>query len=224
MNTQNCSTIIALFVRIPVPGRVKTRLASDLGNENACRLYRAMVSDILRNIEESGFPVYLFHDGADCGELPHEWVKASSGVIVQHGDSIGERMATAFQHCFAENIAKVILVGSDIPGLDSQVITEASDALESHDVAIAPAADGGYCLIALRRDIYQRNIFRNIPWSTGQVLHSTLERCTECHLQVALLKQLLDIDTIHDIQTYCKNPSAHAIATNICLEAAGFLL
>jgi len=223
MKNSNIRTVVALFVRVPVPGRVKSRLASSLGIDGACELYRAMVTDILSNIKECDFPVYLFHDDTNGCELPKEWTEASSMVIAQNGDSIGERMASAFERCFAENVDQVVLIGSDIPGLDSRTVLAASLALESHDAAVVPAVDGGYCLIALRRDTYQSTIFHDIPWSTDQVLRSTLEKCGERHLEVALLETLQDIDTIDDLRAYCRNPFNRAIATNSCLKVAGFL-
>jgi len=223
MKNSSNRTVVALFVRVPVPGRVKTRLAPDLGSDGACELYRAMVCDILSNLTDCGFPVYLFHDGTSGRELPEEWLQAAAKVVAQAGDNIGERMARAFEHCFAENIEKVVLVGSDIPGLDSGIMITAAEALESQDVAIAPAADGGYCLIALKQATYQPGIFAAVPWSTEQVLRATLERCEHYKLSVQLLATLQDIDTIEDIAAYCRKPALQAVATNCLLEAAGYL-
>jgi len=222
MINPSAATVVALFVRVPVPGRVKTRLASHFGADAACGLYRAMVADILSNIIACGYPIYLFHDGKDGSEPPEEWIVASSRVIPQDGDSIGERMAAAFERCFAEDIEQVVLVGSDIPGLDNRVICQASKALESNDVAIAPAADGGYCLIAMKRGSYRPDVFQDVPWSSDQVLLATLERCRNCNLGVTLLKTLQDIDTIEDLKAYCREPNDAAAKTNNCLIAAGF--
>jgi rSAM/selenodomain-associated transferase 1 len=218
MSNSNMRTVVALFVRVPIPGRVKTRLASNLGINGACELYRAMVADILSNIMDRGFPIYLFHDGKYSTELPVEWIQASSKVMAQSGDSIGDRMAVAFEHCFAENIEQVVLVGSDIPGLDYEIIVTASAALDIQDVAIAPAADGGYCLIALKQKIYKPQIFEDVPWSTDQVLRATLEKCEEYRLNVELLETLQDIDTIDDLKAYCRNPSKLAVFTNSYLK------
>lgn len=223
MKNPSGDTVVALFVRVPIPGQVKTRLASTLGNERACRFYQAIVEDILFNIQACDFPVYLFHDGVDGCELPEKWSESAARVIAQKGECIGERMAAAFECCFAEGIKRVVLVGSDIPRLDARVVLAASAALESHDVAVVPAVDGGYCLIALTSETYQAAIFQNVPWSTEQVLSSTIERCQECHLEAELLEPLQDIDTLDDLLAYCRTPFSRAIATNNCLEAAGFL-
>jgi len=214
---------VAVFVRVPLPGQVKTRLAPGLGIVGACELYRAMVTDILANLKDCGFPVYLFHDGTDSRDLPGEWLQAASSVVAQTGDSLGEKMASAFEQCFAENVDKVVLVGSDIPGLDSGIMITAAAALAERDVAIAPAADGGYCLIALKPESYQSGIFAAVPWSTGQVLRVTLERCEHYKLEVELLATLQDIDTIEDIAAYCRKPALQAVATNCLLAAAGYL-
>lgn len=201
-------TIVALFVRVPIPGRVKTRLAQDLGQHGACELYRAMVADILLNIKVSGLPLYLFHDGSDSRGLPREWVEASDRVTAQKGENIGERMAAAFEHCFDENVDQVILVGSDIPGLDSGMLLKAAMELKSADVIISPAADGGYCLIAMKRKTFSSKIFQDIPWSTEAVLKNTLDRCGELRMEAALLEVLQDIDTIKDLRSYCQNRSS----------------
>src|SRR5665647_420881 len=214
MHNPSNTTVVAFFVRVPVVGQVKTRLAAELGAEGACRLYEAIVADILNNIKACALPLYLFHDGNAGAELPRSWVEASSEVRAQHGEQIGERMAAAFEHCFAENIRQVILVGSDIPGLNAEIIDKASGALASYDAAIAPVIDGGYCLIALKRESYHYRIFEDIPWSTDQVLRVTLNRFEECQLAVCLLQTLQDIDTIDDLNAYCRNPLSTALATN----------
>jgi len=218
------ATIVALFVRAPIPGRVKTRLAVDLGNDGACSLYRAMVTDILSNIAPYDFPIYLFYEGNDVENLPEEWITASSTAVPQAGDDIGERMAAAFEYCFAHNIDQVILVGSDIPGLDARVMLSAATSLISHDITISPAYDGGYCLIAMKRETYQPRVFENVPWSTDKVLRTTLERCAECELDAELLDTLQDIDTIEDLKAYCRNVSDNAIATNLRLASGGYII
>ncbi len=219
-NPRNCP-VVALFVRVPLPGQVKTRLVGGLGADGACRLYQAMVADILCNIRACAFPLYLFHDGTEAIDLPATWVAAATKVIAQQGEGIGERMAAAFEHCFAENIGQVILVGSDIPGLDADVLVNASAALAGHDAVMVPVADGGYCLIALQRERYRSRIFEDIPWSTEQVLRVTLQRFEECTLSVHLQSALHDIDTLADVQRYCQNPLAQARATNQVLSSLG---
>jgi rSAM/selenodomain-associated transferase 1 len=221
MKPPSNTPVVALFVRVPIPGQVKTRLAAVLGDDNACELYQAMVTDIFSNILPGAYPIYLFHDGKESRALPEAWVTASARVITQKGETIGARMASAFEYCFAENLKKVILIGSDIPELDAAIIAKASEALASHDAVITPVADGGYCLIGLQCERYRRGIFEGIPWSTDQVLRVTLQRFKEYKMSVSLQSALHDIDTMDDVQKYCQKPLAQARATNRVLSHLG---
>jgi len=208
------TTVVALFVRPPIPGRVKTRLAAGLGDEEACCLYRALVTDILGQIKGSGLPLHLFHDDADPSELPDDWRDAAIRIRPQRGEDIGRRMASAFADCFAAGIDRVILVGSDLPDLDTGVLLQAEKALDSVDAVLNPVADGGYCLIALRRDSFRPELFAGIPWSTDRVFARSLRRLRACALSVAVLPVLRDIDTINDLRAYRQCPSPSAVATN----------
>jgi len=207
-------TVVVLLVRTPVPGRVKTRLAAAIGGEEAYCLYRAMVGDILSNIKGCGLPVALFHDGPADGALPQPWLDAAVAVRLQRGADIGERMAAAFADCFAAGSTQVILAGSDIPDLDAGRVLKARIALATHDAALAPAVDGGYGLIALKRERYRPELFCDVPWSTRQVLPVTLQRFAHCGLDVHLLPVLRDIDTLADLLAYGQNPCPAATATN----------
>jgi glycosyltransferase A (GT-A) superfamily protein (DUF2064 family) len=94
------------------------------------------------------------------------------------------------------------------------LLNEAAKTLTAHDAAIAPAVDGGYGLIALKRTRYRRRLFQDIPWSTAQVLAATLAKFKECELEAHLLRNLQDIDTLDDLQTYWRAPGPQARATN----------
>lgn len=214
---------IALFVRNPVAGQVKTRLGRDLGHDQACSLYRAMVQDVLSSVGAANVPVYLFHDGTDASGLPAEWTRACCAVFAQQGNSIGDRMAAAFDLLFADNLEQVAIIGSDIPGIDPPLLAAAFQALDSVDGAIAPAVDGGYCLIALTRKGNCNRLFQEVQWSTDSVLQATLARFEECGLRVNLLASRQDIDTMADLMAYCLNPAPVAHATNAWLTESGYL-
>ncbi|MBB5348018.1 TIGR04282 family arsenosugar biosynthesis glycosyltransferase [Desulfoprunum benzoelyticum] len=215
---QDAQSVVALFVRVPIPGRVKTRLAAAIGERQACTLYQAMVTDVLAAVRASGLPLYLFHDDRGDGALPAAWVDAAVKVVPQSGGDIGERMAAGFAHCFAEGMNRVMLVGSDIPALHGAMLTEAARAQTAHDVVLAPASDGGYCLIALRRDRFRPELFEEVPWSSGRVLAATLQLCGRYGLDVQLLPTLSDIDTVDDLRKYADHPVSHAATTNRALR------
>jgi glycosyltransferase A (GT-A) superfamily protein (DUF2064 family) len=183
-----------------------------------------MVTDIVVNISACGLPIYLFHDGMDDVGLPLEWLSAAVDAVVQHGDSLGERMTAAFGYLFFLGLERVILTGSDIPGIDAPLLQSAIDAIQVADAVFSPAIDGGYCLVASNRERFNAVLFQNIPWSTSQVLAATLTVCRDHCLTHALLEPRQDIDTLRDIEAYCQQPSFAASITNNWLASHGYLL
>ena len=224
MTATSLKTIVAVFVRHPVPGRVKTRLARALGDEAACGLYRAMVADCIGNVRACGLPLFLFHDGQDPAGLPPEWTRAADSVFGQEGEFIGERMSAAFERSFAAGARGVILTGSDIPGIDAGLLRSALDAIEHHDAVFAPACDGGYCLVAAQRRRFNSLIFVGIPWSTSRVMDMTVAGCAAYHVSYRLLESRLDIDTMDDLAAYCRQPSGSAPMTNAWLVSRNLLV
>lgn len=221
--TSRQQTVVAVFVRCPIPGRVKTRLASDLGDEAACDLYRAMVVDIIAAVRSCGLPLFLFYDGPDAAGLPPEWAEAADSIFKQEGESLGERMVAAFELSFAAGAAGVILTGSDIPGIDPGLLRSAMEFLEHNDAVFSPALDGGYCLVASNRGSFDSKIFERIPWSTSHVLDLTVAACTAHGLSYRLLEPRQDIDTRDDLAAYCRKPSESALETNAWLASRGLL-
>jgi rSAM/selenodomain-associated transferase 1 len=216
-------TVVAIFVRNPVPGRVKTRLARDLGEQAACDLYRVMVADCIANVSASGLPLFLFHDGQAGAGLPPEWIGAADRVFRQEGESLGERMSAAFERSFSAGAAGVILTGSDIPGIDAELLRSALKSIEHYDEVFSPAFDGGYCLVASTKGSFNSKVFQGIPWSTSRVLDRTVAACTAHGISYLLLEPRQDIDTMDDLAAYCRQPSGSAPATNAWLCARGLL-
>ena len=212
---------VALFVRPPVPGRVKTRLAATIGDRFSCTLYRAMVLDVLRAVQASGLELRLFHDGSDSQQLPPAWRRAAAAVRPQVDGDLGARMAAAFVDCFAAGCDRVLLAGSDLPGLDSTTLLAAAESLEQYEAVLLPTRDGGYGLFGLRATAFSPSFFTDIAWSTDRVLAATLLRLHRAGVRVQLLPVQQDIDTSDDLRSYCRQPAAHARHTNAVLRVLG---
>lgn len=204
--------LIALMVRVPVAGLVKTRLIPALGAEGACQLYRAMVDDLLEQATATGMELQLFYTGGGSEHLPQAWRQAAQSLSPQQGVNLGARMAHALTTA-CKTAARVLLIGSDIPDMDATMLRNAAAALRRHEVVLAPAVDGGYCLMGLNRGIDIAPIFQNMPWSTDQVLAITQHRLAELGRRVHLLSPLRDIDTPADLLAYQHhpNPAAHRV-------------
>lgn len=192
--------IICIFVKPPIPGRVKTRLARELGTENACQVYLHLVAPIVASVHEGEWPLALFYDGETPEQLPESWRCHAAICCRQEGAELGERMANAFRHLFTEGYRSAVLCGSDIIGLDQRYLKNAVAALDHSGMVIAPAHDGGYCLIGFTAASYNPVIFHQISWSTEQVLPQTLERCRLAAIEPVMLDTLRDIDTLTDLK------------------------
>lgn len=190
--------VLILFAKYPEAGRVKTRLAGELGSEAALEIYRQVLQDMIARTESSsgGYCRVLCYDPPDRGG---EFQKNYPGFFAywpQSSGDLGQRMARAFQQSFQEGAHQTILVGSDIPGLNETFIRDAFERLSKRDLILGPARDGGYYLIGAKS--LHPFLFQKIHWSTSQVLSETLVRAQENHLDVELLSELSDIDTYED--------------------------
>ncbi len=191
--------MIALFVKPPIPGLVKTRLARDIGNDAACKVYYNMACNIIEQIKASGIPMALFFDGENTEKLPEYWIESALKTAAQNGEDLGMRMANAFRTLFDDGVEQIVLAGSDIYGMDAAYLKEAFELLVKHEMVIGPALDGGYCLVGFNKASFDQSVFCGIPWSTERVFKLTMESATISGLFVAVLEPLRDIDRLEDL-------------------------
>jgi rSAM/selenodomain-associated transferase 1 len=118
----------------------------------------------------------------------------------QRGEDLGERMKNGFVEAFAMNFKRVVLIGSDIPGLPLEFIEEAFAFIREKDSVIGPSLDGGYYLIGFNDKKFSPGVFEGIPWSTGRVFEGTMKILEREGLTVHTLKPLRDIDEIDDLR------------------------
>jgi rSAM/selenodomain-associated transferase 1 len=192
---------LALFLRHPRPGHVKTRLAASVGAERAASSYRALVEDILEALSEVGDHTVPYFDSP---QRPGEQLPAGLGRLlgprVQEGADLGARMAGAIRECFCDGADRVLLSGSDIPGLDADLIRLFSRKLQSFPVVLGPAADGGYYLIGFQRAAFDSRVFSKVRWSSDDVADQTIERIRALDLEPYVGRPLQDVDTLEDLR------------------------
>ena len=197
-----------LFVKAPVLGAVKTRLAAHIGAEEALLLYRAFVADVLERVSAMDLRLRIFYYPPREWGLMREWLGEGLRFCAQRGEDLGERMHEAFCRAAQEGFERIVLAGSDIPELDERIISGAFSALEKTPAVIGPAADGGYYLAGFRADSVCRQVFAGIDWGTDRVLDQTLEHFAEQGLSVEMLPCLSDIDTVADLTALSSRLSA----------------
>jgi rSAM/selenodomain-associated transferase 1 len=199
---------IILFLKSFQPGRVKTRLAARIGHRGALEIYTAMVADLLARLEPVRNLLIPYFDALPSrhdrplGYPPSISSLLSRGLLrVQQGEELGERMSRAFQEVFAAGAERVVLIGSDIPRIGSELLEGYLSALRRLPMVLGPAADGGYYLIGFRRERFEPSVFAGIEWSTERVLDQTLDKARSCGLPCHVGAELQDVDTLEDLES-----------------------
>ncbi len=190
---------LAVFVKHPTPGAVKTRLAAAIGPEAAAALYRALAEHVLEATTPStgDYERLVFFDPKEALPEMRAWLPGMRLLAQADGD-LGARMSDAFARAFARGAGRVALVGTDAPGVSRETVKEALAALATADLVIGPAEDGGYYLVALRAP--RPELFAGMAWSTPSVREETLARAAGAGLSVRALPRLHDVDTLDGLR------------------------
>jgi rSAM/selenodomain-associated transferase 1 len=183
-----------MFAKVPSPGRVKTRLAQEIGAERAVAIYRAVGARVAAAVGRR-YDLSVWYDPPDGLSEMRSWLGDHEYLSQPVGD-LGARLECAFRTHFDRGDGPVIAIGADIPGIDAATIADAEAALQRASVVLGPAQDGGYYLIGLRGPVPE--LFVGVPWSSERVFQVTLEICHRLHLEVVGLEMLRDVDTAAD--------------------------
>jgi hypothetical protein len=194
-------------------GQVKTRLGASVGMRQAAALHRLFVAHLctsLAHVAERNTvclspdsSLGRFQRALNSWGLEDRWDTMPQGT-----GNLGERMGRWFERCLdpssASGSSRAILIGADCPTLDADLIRSAGDSLKKRDVVLGPAADGGYYLIGLRGPWQSRrsefeSLFRDIPWSTDQVMGITRRRLGSAGLSNTELDVREDVDTLAEL-------------------------
>ena len=187
---------LVIFVKSPVKGKVKTRLAATLGDDAALQIYHRLLEVTAKAASDVDAKRYLFVEGQDVFK---ELFPADLFVHrPQPQGDLGARMKGAFHEVFNDGLEQVVIIGSDLPDLTSKVIEEAFSALNDNDIVFGPATDGGYYLMGMT-SVFD-HLFDDLPWSTDDLLAITKSRIIEAGNSFVLLEERNDIDTEEDLR------------------------
>ncbi len=187
---------LIIFVRNPELGKVKTRLATTIGNEKTLVVYNYLLQHTHDVAESIYADKYIFYtDQVNENDLWNSYHK-----LVQSDGDLGNKMKQAFQFVFKLGYTSVCIIGSDCLDLNTRIINQAFSTLKNNDVVLGPALDGGYYLLGMNN--VETPLFVNKEWSTDSVIKKTIADCEQNNLSFALLETLSDIDTEEDLKNY----------------------
>ncbi|WP_103665016.1 TIGR04282 family arsenosugar biosynthesis glycosyltransferase [Gracilimonas amylolytica] len=194
--TKETSEVLLIFVKNPVKGRVKTRLAKAVGETKALHVYQELLK-ITKRVT-SLLPVDKQVWYSDAIVKDDLWDEERFTKYKQKGEDLGIRMSAAFQQAFEHSYKKVVIIGSDCPDLNATHLKKAFQALDTHDVVIGPAEDGGYYLLGMTHFI--PTLFEGITWSEATVFDQTIHKLRSRAKTWHVLPVLNDIDDINDLK------------------------
>ena len=211
-------TSLIVFVKNPIPGAVKTRLQTRYAPDQVAALYTAFVRDVLARAESIDIDrrVIAF-DPPDAESevcaLFGAGVKAQWQFVPQVQEDLGARMREALVQQLDAGASAAVLIGTDIPSLPADHITQAFDLLRTKDVVLGPSTDGGYYLVGVSKSAPE--IFEDVEWSTPSVLAQTIDRVQRAGNTLGLVPPWFDVDTPDELDFLLAQGCATLLATGI---------
>lgn len=193
---------LVIVAKYPQPGAAKTRLGAAIGHENAANLYRSFLLDLRERFENASRPEGYTLGWSYAPGLPslRPILGDEARLYVQRGDDFAARLYAIACDAAARGHKRLVILGSDSPQAPSDVVARAFAALDTHEVALGPAEDGGYYLIGLRLGPEPPDLFTDVHMSTAMVLDETLALARQQRLSVALLETAFDVDEPADLE------------------------
>jgi len=185
---------LVIFLKNPKLGNVKTRIAATLGDQKALDIYLELLDTTIINTADKGFETLLFFSENlnDLSQYPYERRLQVSG-------DLGNKLKSAIDEVL-NTMDKCLIIGSDCPYINNEIILEAFQSLQDHDLVLGPTPDGGYYLIGLKQN--EKSLFEDISWSTDSVFAQTISEAKNAKLSTYLLPILTDVDHASDWDDY----------------------
>ncbi len=193
--------LLIVFVKQPVAGKVKSRLAKTIGDEKALSVYKKLIAKTMQTVRG------LYMDKRICYSekiLDNDLFDNNLfQKAVQQGDDLGQKMYHAIDTAINQGYNKVCLIGTDIYELTDEILMQAFISLDHCEIVLGQATDGGYYLIGMKRSF--KELFEDIEWGTNQVWQQTIKKIKQKRLTYIKLPELNDIDVIEDIRAEDKD-------------------
>ncbi|MFH1063541.1 MAG: TIGR04282 family arsenosugar biosynthesis glycosyltransferase [Candidatus Woesearchaeota archaeon] len=186
---------LVLFAKFPEPGRVKKCIGKAIGMENSAGLCRAFINDLIEENQDKDYDLYLSFIGHEHKEQ-YRSMFPNAILYVQRGSNLSDNLQFTFEDLL-DDYEKVVVLSCDVPQLSSQTVVKAFNALDSYEVVLGPAQDGGYYIIGMKKP---QAIFEMMPWGTEDLLKAQMENLRKKGLPFVLLEKMYDVDTMEELR------------------------
>jgi uncharacterized protein len=186
---------LIIFIRNPVLGKVKTRIAAKTNDATALKIYMQLLQhthDITSSVDAD---VCIFY--SEYIETNDIWHSHQYKKYLQQGNTLGDKMQHAFTTVFALGYSHTSIIGSDCYELTTSIIDTAFTELKDSDAVIGPAKDGGYYLLGLCK--MMPLLFKNKEWSSNSVYTDTIADLDNTGKSYKVLPVLNDVDELEDV-------------------------
>ena len=186
---------LIIFAKNPELGKTKTRIGKKLGDEVALAIYYKLIhqtQEITKDLKVSKVVYY-----SDFIDMEDSWDNSIYNKKKQVNDDLGVRMHISCKGELENGANKVVLIGTDIYSLTGEIIENAFRKLDSSDIVLGPAKDGGYYLIGMKQP--NPEVFNLNEWSHSKVFQETIDIIDKLGLKYSTVEMLNDIDEPEDL-------------------------
>ena len=188
-------------------------MALSTNNVFALEIYKLLAENIFHEAEKLDCKTLIFYVDSTNEQKVKNWVNKDFLYLPQNGKDLGEKMLNAFEQVKSKGFEKILIIGSDVPDISKDLITNSLNELNKTDVVISPSDDGGYSLLGLKE--VNPFLFQNIEWSTQKVLNQTIDAIKQNKLSLTKLKTLNDIDTKEELIKWISKTKNMSLKTKI---------
>jgi len=189
---------LGIFVQAPIPGRVQTRLAEDVGPSAAAEVHWQVGRRIVSQVAGSGYRTTVWFTPPTEGPFVQEWLEGLGRVELrpQAAGPLGDRLAHVFARHFADGARRTVILAGDCPGIDRRLVAEAFSALSACDVVLGPTPAGRCYLVGLNEP--QPVLLCGLRGTAAAPLAQAKARAVAAGLRLRLLRPLREVRTLQD--------------------------
>ena len=185
-----------IFAKAPAMGKAKTRLAADIGKVHAHRLYRTMLSKVIRQVQDPRWDTVIMATPHRAIGNVSEWEGLPQ--CPQASGTLSPRLAAVFT-----GRGPVIVIGTDCPQVTRRDIAQGFAALKANKAVFGPADDGGFWLMGMNAPVTAA-LFDNVRWSHAKTLSDITANIDG---PVHQLRTLIDVDDLRALRALRSLPS-----------------